>query len=454
MVMFPVQWIHQNQQAGYKLRKTLRQKRNLLHLPHPVLRYDLTPITFYSWIQVNPASSKGVKVKTFEEIMREKRLRKQELEEQASSSPCPSPHSKETEPPQKRAPVPFLKKTLPIKAKDVPPAATSPSSSSSQSSDGLSTRLSPPIRKRISLKSKADSPSAHSPSTVRTAPTSPQHPALADSGSQSPGDVPSPSDQGVNSCSVLTQIKQTKRMACQEKSPGQTTEIKGTQFHSNVLLVLLKLQDNVLYTLYCPFLIIVLYFLAVRPKLNVKPSVIKPAAQVKPGQKRKLAVRSAVAEVKPLNSTSTVTEEPQCKQTEISPTNEETQPSPAVTQSPASLLGSALGTSPAKEEPQTVPIFQHGPVQNLPDIIKANDAPASREACTVPQSPIMKTPTQAKQRRTSFVASRVSITSSASAVDDFDELMNEFTDDHLGEDMDPGMGEDDLLQELSEMIDS
>lgn len=53
-----------------------------------------------------------------------------------------------------------------------------------------------------------------------------------------------------------------------------------------------------------------------------------------------------------------------------------------------------------------------------------------------------------------MAASRPSNNSSVSALDDFDELMNEFTDDHLGEDVDPGMGEDDLLQELSEMIDS
>lgn len=40
-------------------------------------------------------------------------------------------------------------------------------------------------------------------------------------------------------------------------------------------------------------------------------------------------------------------------------------------------------------------------------------------------------------------------------MDDFEELINEFTDDHLeDEDVDPGIGEDDLLQELSEMIDS
>ena len=67
----------------------------------------------------------------------------------------------------------------------------------------------------------------------------------------------------------------------------------------------------------------------------------------------------------------------------------------------------------------------------------------------------MKTPAQSKSRRPSVAASRVlSPTSTSAAVDDFEELMNEFTDDHLEDDMDPGMGEDDLLQELSEMIDS
>ncbi|XP_020786561.2 zinc finger CCCH domain-containing protein 11A [Boleophthalmus pectinirostris] len=42
----------------------------------------------------------------------------------------------------------------------------------------------------------------------------------------------------------------------------------------------------------------------VRPKLNVKPSVVKPSVHLKPGQKRKAPERSAVAAVKPLNSTS------------------------------------------------------------------------------------------------------------------------------------------------------
>ena len=49
------------------------------------------------------------------------------------------------------------------------------------------------------------------------------------------------------------------------------------------------------FVFYCGF--------SVRPKLNVKPSVVKPAAEVKPGQKRK-AAETAVAAVKPLNSAS------------------------------------------------------------------------------------------------------------------------------------------------------
>lgn len=80
-----------------------------------------------------------------------------------------------------------------------------------------------------------------------------------------------------------------------------------------------------------------------------------------------------------------------------------------------------------------------------------------------PLSPVMKSPIQSRTRRPSLAATRAppadstdaaAAASSSSAVDDFEELMNEFTGDHLEEDMDPDMGEEDLLQELSEMIDS
>lgn len=44
---------------------------------------------------------------------------------------------------------------------------------------------------------------------------------------------------------------------------------------------------------------------------------------------------------------------------------------------------------------------------------------------------------------------------SASAMDDFEELISEFADDHLVQgEVDTDMAEDELLQELSQMIDS
>lgn len=50
------------------------------------------------------------------------------------------------------------------------------------------------------------------------------------------------------------------------------------------------------------FVLFVFYFVAVRPKLNVKPSVVKPAGQVKPPPKKRRVEGSAVAAVKPMNS--------------------------------------------------------------------------------------------------------------------------------------------------------
>uniref|UniRef100_A0A673Z949 Zinc finger CCCH domain-containing protein 11A-like n=3 Tax=Salmo trutta TaxID=8032 RepID=A0A673Z949_SALTR len=181
----------------------------------------------------------------------------------------------------------------------------------------------------------------------------------------------------------------------------------------------------------------------VRPKLNVRPSVIKPAAQVKPGQKRRAAERSAVAAVKPLNCTSTAQEEPPqelpCKLREVSfPSSRiQAQISPMVPRSPLTIPALGRGSSPLREEFQVVPVKQHSPA--IPT--------AAPDTYIVPQSSLVKTPTQPKARRS---------TVSSSAMDEFDELMIEFTDDRLEDDLelDPGKGEDDYLLELSEMIDS
>ncbi|KAK3536858.1 hypothetical protein QTP86_027021 [Hemibagrus guttatus] len=161
--------------------------------------------------------------------------------------------------------------------------------------------------------------------------------------------------------------------------------------------------------------------LKVRPKLNVKPSVMKPATQVIPGQKRKAAVIhcSAVAAVKPLNAVPTTDEQP-CKRSQLS--------------APSSSL-----------EDEAM-------VQQVSSTEQRSPKPLS-----VPQSPINRTPTQTRPRRASLASARSSAPAgNSSTVDDLEDLLDEFTDDRLEDEieLDPGKGEDDLLLELSEMIDS
>lgn len=68
-------------------------------------------------------------------------------------------------------------------------------------------------------------------------------------------------------------------------------------------------------------------------------------------------------------------------------------------------------------------------------------------------SPMLKSPTLPKTRRVSSSASQAASAAATSAVDDFDKLIMEFTDeDMLDDGVDNDVDEDDLLQELSEMI--
>ncbi|XP_026131506.1 zinc finger CCCH domain-containing protein 11A-like isoform X1 [Carassius auratus] len=170
----------------------------------------------------------------------------------------------------------------------------------------------------------------------------------------------------------------------------------------------------------------------VKPKVNVKPSVIKPAAQ--PTQKRKAArVHSAVAEVKPLNT---------------------------ACQSPSSLV---IPNKHLKMESPTSPDVQSNAQQMPSNTVDVQMVPVnciepasttSPEIVAVPQSPVVKTPSM-RSRRSSTTTGRNSVVTSSS-VDDFEDLLDEFTDDRLEDDLelDSGKGEDDLLLELSEMIDS
>ncbi|KAG8007325.1 Zinc finger CCCH domain-containing protein 11A [Nibea albiflora] len=387
--------------------------------------------------ETSVANGDSVKVKTFEEIMREKRLRKQETEDQAKGSA-------QAESCHKQTAGGTLKRNIPAKVSLTPPGSSSPSSTTPAPDTTLSTQK-VPVRKLVPFKSKA-APTLNSNTTRSTRGTaavtsvpvkqsaSPPE-ANSESRSQSPSSSREVPDKNTRNSTVPPPAKQARATPQGPSVESPAAEKQANNNHKNS-------PEHTTDT-------------KVRPKLNVKPSVM-----VKPGQKRRGAERSAVAAVKPLNSASTVPEEPlqekSCRDRQVFPSSSaEAQLSSAVPRSPSTLLDSGSSSSPLREDLQTVPVFK----QSLNQETKPVSIAAAREACTVPQSPVLKTPTQPKSRRTSVAASRTastsSVTASTSAVDDFEELINEFTDDHLeDEDVDPGIGEDDLLQELSEMIDS
>ncbi|XP_072886793.1 zinc finger CCCH domain-containing protein 11A isoform X1 [Hemitrygon akajei] len=167
--------------------------------------------------------------------------------------------------------------------------------------------------------------------------------------------------------------------------------------------------------------------LKVKPKLNVKPSIVKNSCPVRIGQKRKSPDNnpSTVMAVKPLNSVTT----------------------DQMKQPPADEKIITSGPSPLQEEDKTPSEVSerskerlHPDEQNKP----TNTLLTGVAAFSPPRL-------SAKVRRLSSATSR-----SAVAEDDFEELMKEFSDDKLEAeiDLDPGKDEDDLLLELSEMIDS
>ncbi|CAF92178.1 unnamed protein product [Tetraodon nigroviridis] len=243
---------------------------------------------FLSSHQTPVANGNGVKVKTFEEIMQEKRLRKQELEEQARGSA-------QAEPLKKQTAVKSLKRRTPAMDSSLHNEASSPKT---------------PVRKLISLKSKSAPPFS------------------TRANSQSPNGSKKNQDHQSKACVGVKRAR-----VAEEPEQDQPADPK------------------------------------VRPKLNVKPSVMKPAVQLKPAQKRRGAQRSAVAAVKPLNS-SVVPEQETAFQ------SADAQASPAVPC--GDVAGSGSGSSPLKEELQTVPVMGQG--RETP-----SGVPAVPEACAVPQ---------------------------------------------------------------------
>lgn len=172
----------------------------------------------------------------------------------------------------------------------------------------------------------------------------------------------------------------------------------------------------------------------VRPKVNVKPSVVKPAAPSV--QKRKAAkVHSAVAEVKPLNTT--------CQT-----------PSSPVMPNKRLKMASPTSKKVVQSDTQQVPSNIEN-IQMMPVSCSEPASTTSVETVVVPHSPVIKTPSMQRSRRCSTTSGRPPVVTSSS-MDDFEDLLDEFTDDRLEDELelDSGKGEDDLLLELSEMIDS
>ncbi|XP_026791138.3 zinc finger CCCH domain-containing protein 11A isoform X1 [Pangasianodon hypophthalmus] len=309
-------------------------------------------------------SIQDVTVKSFEEIMREKRLRKQQ--EQAAST---------VEPEQ------AAQKPIPVLCEKKPPAVIRPgitNQANSSIQQGISHQASSPVPSVVPQRKSPEMQNKENSLTI--------------------------SPKKSKSSSSMAPPVQVSEMADSLGQHSQEPHWENTQ-------AVTKMPPSKAAEL------------KVRPKLNVKPSVMKPAAQVKPGPKRKAAGIhcSAVAAVKPLNAAPAPDVEPPCKRTQLSA------PSCSL-----EVEARAQQVSPPAEQ-------------------------CSPEPLSVPQSPIIKTPTQTRPRRASLASARgTTPAGNSSTMDDFDDLLDEFTDDRLEDEieLDPGKGEDDLLLELSEMIDS
>ncbi|KAK7880282.1 hypothetical protein WMY93_030649 [Mugilogobius chulae] len=309
----------------------------------------------------NESSSNTINVKTFEEIMREKRLRKLDTEEPASAS-VQTKNSADVDPTARQLISSAAKRKAPAKITFTPDPSPILDSGVRQSRASPNTATSSPVK---NTQTSTSSP-------VKNTQTSTSSP--------------------VKNGGTVTK-ETSKTITPDRPTQGTVTDTK------------------------------------VRPKLNVKPSVVKPSVHLKPGQKRKAPARSAVAAVKPLNSKSN-------------------EPESEATSTDTQMFSSTSADSAQSSD------FLHHQVTSSDSICKPTsvcEEPLAPEPSIV--SPSRKTP---KSRRTSAATSRLpSSTTPTSAVDDFDKLISEFTtDDPLEDSVDPGLGEDDLLQELSEMIDS
>ncbi|XP_062402313.1 zinc finger CCCH domain-containing protein 11A [Sardina pilchardus] len=477
------------------------------------------------------SGSAAVKVKTFEEIMREKQLRRQQQEQEVGQSPqgpatapaaqklpvtvtttitAPSSTSTSTPTPSQPAPVP-ARQRITVKPKVAPPKpvvapaitavrTTEPPATASASPKHLPVRLSKRLTVAAPVPSPAPLPVQQTPVSAAAQPEpavslakKPKIAAAAPAPAPAPTPTPTPLSLPVQQNPVSSTVQpdppvslaKRQKIAAAAAAPApasstvQQSPVSGTVQQDSPLNlakkpkttpsaapapapapVPLAVQQTPVSGMAQPDTTRETSPLKkspenkVKPKVNVKPVVksVKPSAHVRPGQKRKAAAgqSSAVAAVKPLSAASTAADEapelqePPCKRSEMS--------TPGPLQAPAISSSALERNTQLNDEPQTVPVFKQSPTA------EANNSLAEN-LMTVPQSPsVLKTPSQTRARKGSTTtptprATLTSAASSTSAVDDFEELINEFEmDDEV--DLEPDKGEDDLLLELSEMIGS
>lgn len=303
----------------------------------------------------------SVTVKSFDEIMREKRLRKQQEEQNACTIDPGQDTLKQTSS--------FLMDQPPVEARDNQGATSKNTESLKQ------TRVS--VQQHLSIKhgaptSEPDDESQRTLSVIET--------------EDSTGPPPK---------KVSLQASDEEGMSSDLGSPNPQISLSKTS--------LSKASE-----------------LKVRPKLNVKPSVMKPAIQLSLGQKRKAmgSQCSAVAAVKPLTANPVPKTNPQGKQTAT------------CNMSVKASTQESVADQNTSSNKSTTPV---------------NDVPA------VSQRPAVKTPNQVN-----VVSAHHALAGSSSMDDDFEDLLDEFTGDRLDDESDLNSikGEDDLLLELSEIIDS
>ncbi|NXD77665.1 ZC11A protein, partial [Halcyon senegalensis] len=219
-----------------------------------------------------------------------------------------------------------------------------------------------------------------------------------------------PSDQGATNSKV--QVKSLEEIMREKRQLKQRQEEKLQKEAATV-----------------PLLALLSSFSLAKSKVCLKPSDGKGSSPTKQTLKRKAAEShpSAVAAVKPLSSTGGDTKEPSAKKAAV-----------AVV---PSLPEDSLVSRPGREKPKTSPELQIG---SQAGSVAHSEVSSSTSASS--QVPV-------KMRRSSSTGAGKA---PLSVEDDFEKLIWEISGGKLEAeiDLDPGKDEDDLLLELSEMIDS